>query len=165
MRTIWRPASVKQDRGIQTDNGIAMLFPPRSVELNVSIVIAGLAPIIVTYLFLLIRLRRSVFSFSDALAVAGTYLLSYLLLAAVFFDYERLRWQGMPFSNAVSLATSAVALVFPALPLAIVFSILALCAWKAPIVRLVLVCLSLLMQALYFINLIVVLSGSEVISL
>jgi len=97
--------------------------------------------------------------------VTFAYLTVFVGMTLLYFTLERLQRGGMSFEGSASLAGLIVSVTFPALLLAIVFSIFVLLGWKTRVTRLVLLSTSLLMQVLYLVNLVIVSSGGEVISI
>ena len=103
--------------------------------------------------------------FGDALTIVLSQLISYFLLALLYFKIESVQQGRMSFSDAAFVAMFTANFIYPFLLLAIAFSISTLFAWKSSILLRVLATFGLFMQVLYLINLAIVLSGGEVISL
>jgi hypothetical protein len=140
-----------------------LLFHPLSLELTIAIAVVGILPVVLAYLTALVR-WRSVLRLEAALIVTFAYLIVFVGMALLHFNFERVQRGGMSFGESVWLSVLIVNVTFPALLLTIAFLVITLLAWKSRIARLVLLSISLLMQALYLINLIIVASGGEVLS-
>jgi hypothetical protein len=138
-----------------------VLFDSPSPAFTIATLVIGILPVVVAYLVILIRWRGHL-ALSHALGVTMAYLIVYLGMTLLHTNFAQILQGEMSMSN-LALIVVFIGVFFPALVLTIVFSTLTLLAWKVRIARLALLITSLLMQALYVVNLTIVLLGGEII--
>jgi hypothetical protein len=92
----------------------------------------------------------------------GRYVAAFAALLVLHFNLANFPPGLVPFRTLIDRAMLSVFVRYPGLFVTLLFSPLALVAWRSFGLRLVFVALSLIMQVLYLINVVVVLSGGEV---
>jgi hypothetical protein len=135
-----------------------MLFKLGTLEWRVLVGVAGLVPVLLSYLFCLLRLKKiGSLDFAGVCAVTVAYLVSFLLLVFLSLDFERF---GTSFSSHLDWAIVLTVIFFLPVAPTIVILGLALIFWSTP-GRVPLLFVSLFLQLLHFVNLASILSGGE----
>jgi len=138
-----------------------MLFKLGSFEWRIAIGLAGILPVAVGYLLGFLRWKKqgSVDS-AGVFIVTFAYVISFLFLMFLSFEFERFQTGERPLSHHVKSATDLAMMFFLPLPATIVSAMLVLLFWITPL-RLPFLLICLFAQVLHFINLGDILMGGE----